>query len=60
VDGVVKIGTSVTSKLPGPVGSAATQALQSVGQAVDKILPPPPSARPPVSPGKLLGGVHLP
>jgi hypothetical protein len=60
VDGVVKIGTSVTSKLPGPVGTAATQALQSVGQTVDGILPPQPSARAPVVSGKLLGGVHLP
>ncbi len=60
VDGVVKIGTSVTSKLPGPVGQAATQALQSVGRTVDKILPAPPNVVPPVVSGKLPGSVHIP
>ncbi len=60
VDGVVKIGTSVTSKLPGPVGSAATQALQSVGQTVDGILPAPRSAAAGVVSGGLPGGLNLP
>jgi hypothetical protein len=39
VDGVVAVGTSVTSKVPGPVGQLATNTLQNVGQAVDKVLP---------------------
>jgi hypothetical protein len=39
VDGVVSAGTSVTSQVPGPVGTLATQTLDSVGSAVDRILP---------------------
>jgi hypothetical protein len=39
VDGVVDLGTSITSKIPGPVGAAATQLLQGVGKTVDGILP---------------------
>ncbi len=39
VDGVLGVGTSVTSRVPGPVGSLATQMLQSVGGAVDRLLP---------------------
>jgi hypothetical protein len=36
---VVNIGTSITSKLPGPVGQLTTQLLKQVGSTVDKILP---------------------
>jgi hypothetical protein len=39
VDQVVNLGTSVTSKLPGPVGQLTTQLLGQVGTTVDKILP---------------------
>jgi hypothetical protein len=39
VDQVVNVGTSVTSKLPGPVGQVTTQLLRQVGSTVDKILP---------------------
>jgi hypothetical protein len=39
VDEVVNLGTSITSKLPGPVGQLTTQLLQQVGSTVDKILP---------------------
>lgn len=39
VDQVVNIGTSITSKLPGPVGQLTTQLLKQVGSTVDKILP---------------------
>jgi hypothetical protein len=36
---VVNLGTSITSKLPGPVGQLTTQLLKQVGSTVDKILP---------------------
>ena len=39
IDGVVKVGTSVTSQLPGAAGSVTTGLLQSVGKGVDSILP---------------------
>jgi hypothetical protein len=39
VDGVVNLGTSITSTLPGPVGAVATQTLQSLGSTVDRVLP---------------------
>jgi hypothetical protein len=35
----VSVATSITSRIPGPIGQLATQTLQSVGQTVDKILP---------------------
>jgi hypothetical protein len=41
IDGIVSAGTSATTQVPGPAGSAATQTLQSVGSTLDKILPPP-------------------
>lgn len=39
VDTVVKTVTSVTSQLPTPAGSVATQAVQSAGSAADGLLP---------------------
>jgi hypothetical protein len=39
LDRVVSVGTSVTSKVPGRAGTLATQTLQSLGSAVDRILP---------------------
>lgn len=39
IDQVVNLGTSVTSKLPGPVGQLTTQILKQVGAAVDRVLP---------------------
>jgi hypothetical protein len=39
VDTVVKTVTSVTSQLPAPAGSVATQAVQSAGSAADGLLP---------------------
>jgi hypothetical protein len=39
IDGVVSVGTSVTSQLPGAAGSITTGLLQSVGKGVDSILP---------------------
>ena len=39
VDRVVALGTSVTSKIPGPVGQLATQILTQVGATVDQVLP---------------------
>jgi hypothetical protein len=39
IDGVVDLGTSVTNKVPGPVGTTATQLLQSLGKTVDGLLP---------------------
>jgi len=39
IDGVVSVGTSVTSQLPGPAGGVATGLLQSLGKGVDSILP---------------------
>ena len=41
VERVVSALTGVTQRLPGPVGSAGTQALQSVGNTLDGALPPP-------------------
>jgi hypothetical protein len=40
-DGVTKLGTSVTNKLPAPVSALGGQVLQSVGSTLDKILPVP-------------------
>jgi hypothetical protein len=54
VDTVVGIATSVTSQLPAPAGPAATQALETVGHAVDKVLPPTVAVKTPVS------TIHLP
>jgi hypothetical protein len=39
VDRVVGIGTSITAKIPGPIGTVATQTLESVGTTVDRLLP---------------------
>lgn len=39
VDGVVNAGKSITEKVPGPVGTTATQLLQSLGRTVDGLLP---------------------
>ena len=39
VDTVVKVVTSVTQQVPAPVGPVATQTLQTVGGAVDNLLP---------------------
>ncbi len=39
VDRIVGIGTSITGKIPGPVGTIATQTLESVGTTVDRVLP---------------------
>jgi hypothetical protein len=39
IDGIVTTGTSVTSQVPGPAGSAATGALQAAGSTVDSIAP---------------------
>ncbi len=38
IDGVVSLGTSVTSRVPGPVGSLATGTLKSVGHTLDGVL----------------------
>ncbi|HWF24000.1 MAG TPA: hypothetical protein VG275_01030 [Solirubrobacteraceae bacterium] len=43
VNGVVAVGVSVTSKLPGALGTLGTGILQSLGQTLDQILTPPPS-----------------
>jgi hypothetical protein len=39
IDGIVGAGSSVTSQLPAPAGSAATNALQSAGSTLDSIAP---------------------
>jgi hypothetical protein len=39
VDGVVSLGTSITSRIPGPVGQLATSALQDVGHTIDGVIP---------------------
>jgi hypothetical protein len=39
VDGVVSLGTSLSSRIPGPVGAVATAALKSLGSTIDRILP---------------------
>jgi hypothetical protein len=39
VDQVVNLGTSITNKLPGPVGRLTTRLLKQVGTSVDKVLP---------------------
>jgi phage-related protein len=38
VDPIVRTVTSVTSKLPPPVGPAATKAVQTAGSAVKKVI----------------------
>ncbi len=40
VDRIVNTVTPVTQQLPGPVGPAATQAVQAAGSAADSVLPP--------------------
>jgi hypothetical protein len=35
----VNVGTSITTKVPGPVGTLATQLLQNLGKGVDGLLP---------------------
>jgi hypothetical protein len=37
---VIKLGTTVTGQVPGPVGGLATGLLNSVGKTVDSVLPP--------------------
>jgi hypothetical protein len=39
IDGIVGVGTSVSSKVPAPAGPAATKALQSAGATLDSIAP---------------------
>jgi hypothetical protein len=39
IDGIVGVGTSVTSHVPAPAGPAATTALQSAGSTLDSIAP---------------------
>lgn len=46
IDGVVALGTSVTEKVPGPIGALATQTLKSVGQTLDGIIAPRTHAAP--------------
>ena len=41
VNGVVGVGVSVTSKLPGALGTLGTGILQTLGQTLDQILTPP-------------------
>jgi hypothetical protein len=41
INGVVGVGVSVTSALPGPLGTLGTGLLQSLGQTLDQILTPP-------------------
>jgi hypothetical protein len=35
----VGAATSVTQQVPGPVGTVATQTVQSVGSTIDRVLP---------------------
>jgi hypothetical protein len=42
---VVSLGTSLTSKIPGPVGQLATSLLNNLGKTVDRVLPLPALAR---------------
>jgi hypothetical protein len=35
----VNLGTSITNKVPGPVGTVATQLLQNLGRNIDGLLP---------------------
>jgi hypothetical protein len=39
IDNVVNLGTSITNKVPGPVGTVATQLLQNLGRNIDGLLP---------------------
>lgn len=39
IDGIVSIGTAVTSRAPAPAGPAATGALQTTGSTLDAIAP---------------------
>lgn len=59
IDGVVSLGTSVTGRLPAPVGTIATQTLKSVGQAVGGGLTPRSSASRSAVSG-VVSGLHLP
>jgi hypothetical protein len=50
-DQVIGTAADVTGKLPGPIGSAATQTLRSAGSAIDRVAPLPPlgQASPPTT-----------
>jgi hypothetical protein len=54
VDRVVSLGTSVTERVPGPVGALATQTLQSVGHTLDGVISPSSGGR------SVLAGLRLP
>lgn len=61
VDKVVGVGISVTSQLPGSLGTTATNVLQSVGKGVDSLLPAQGESSGPAQTVKtLLPGVGLP
>jgi hypothetical protein len=57
---VVNLGTSVTRKLPGPVGQLTTQLLKQVGSTVDKILPTDRGAKAVTQLGATLSHLKLP
>jgi hypothetical protein len=46
VNGVVSAATALEAKVPGPVGAVSTRTLQSLGAAVDRILPAHPPSTP--------------
>jgi hypothetical protein len=64
VDNVVNLGTSLTNKIPGPVGGLATQLLQSLAKTVDGVLPQATRAAPSTPATGLVKGLtnalHLP
>jgi hypothetical protein len=66
VDQIVGVGTSVTGRLPRPVGPLGTQLLQSLAHTVDSILPPiahspsRPAPSPPQLVSSLRTGLPLP
>jgi hypothetical protein len=39
IGNVVNVVTSVTKQIPGPVGTTATQLLQSVGKSLEQVAP---------------------
>lgn len=60
IDRVVGLGTAVTSRVPGPVGTLGTRVRQSPGTTLDRIVPP--VGQPPATPAapRALLGIRLP
>jgi hypothetical protein len=61
IGNVVNLATSVTKQIPGPVGSTATQLLQSIGKSLEQVVPLSAAASSLTGAvNRLTSGLHLP